>query len=133
MEMIHEKVNICEKYNIETYISSMGLAVNSKYRGLGLSQRLLETRYLNYSIYNLIYSYLQCSHFCYRKLLAKPFGFKLTNTVFTSDFSNRNADKAGFQLDLEFTYDEIKKIFPEIELGDINAKKISMKTLLFNP
>lgn len=44
MEMIHEKVNICEKYNIETYISSMGLAVNSKYRGLGLGQRLLETR-----------------------------------------------------------------------------------------
>lgn len=69
----------------------------------------------------------------YRKILAKPFGFKLSSTVFTSDSSNRNADKAGFQSELEFTYDEIKEIFPEIELGDIKAKKISMKTLLFDP
>lgn len=39
--------------------------------------------------------------FCvYRRAVGRAFGIKLTQTSFTSDFSNANADKAGYKTDV---------------------------------
>lgn len=67
----------------------------------------------------------------HRKALAKPFGFKLTSTLFTSDFSNRIAEKAGFQSDIEYTCEELKRMFPRVQFGNFKAEKFAVKTLLF--
>lgn len=44
VRLINEKVTIFDKYNVDSYMSSIGLSVHPKYRGLGLGQKLLETR-----------------------------------------------------------------------------------------
>lgn len=67
----------------------------------------------------------------YRKQLAAPFGYKISETLFTSDFSNVSADNAGFQLDIEFTFDELNKINPEFEFKDVPSSGVALKTLVF--
>lgn len=63
--------------------------------------------------------------------MAAPFGINLTHTLFLSDFSNANADKAGFQLDIGFTYDELMKINPEFQYENVLSKRATLKTLIF--
>lgn len=67
-----------------------------------------------------------------RKALGKPFGIKLTSSFFTSVFSNRVADNAGFHLDLECTFGELMKMRPDFKYESIKDEKFSMKTLLLD-
>lgn len=39
-----EQVSVFDKYNVDYYMSSMGLSVDPKYRGIGLGEKLLEAR-----------------------------------------------------------------------------------------
>lgn len=64
--------------------------------------------------------------------MAAPFDIKLTNTYFSSNFSNQNADNAGFQLDIGYTYADLMKMIPEFNLSNVQANKLTMKTLLFD-
>lgn len=66
-----------------------------------------------------------------RARVAAPFGLKLTETLFSSDFSNANADKAGFHLDVGFTYDELMKINPGFQYENVPSKGVTIKTLIF--
>lgn len=65
-----------------------------------------------------------------RRHLAAPFGFKISETLFTSDFSNVNADNAGFQLDIELTFDELNEINPEFGFKDVPSSRVALKTLV---
>lgn len=51
--------------------------------------------------------------------------------MFTSDFSNVSADNAGFQLDIEFTFDELNEINPEFKFKDVPSSRVAIKTLVF--
>lgn len=70
-----------EYYGVNEYLSSFGLSVDRKYRGRGIGVQLLATR----------------------KQLCKAYGLKFSQCTFSSDFSNRNADKAGFELTAALT------------------------------
>lgn len=66
-----------------------------------------------------------------RRHLAAPFGFKISQTLFTSDFSIRSADIAAFKLDSEFKFDELKEINLTFEFKNMASTKVAMKTLVF--
>lgn len=66
----------CEYYGVDKYLSSVGLIVSEKYRGRGIGEQLLKVR----------------------KIFCQAFDIKLTSTAFTSNFSNKIADKVGFEL-----------------------------------
>lgn len=72
-----------EHYGVDKFLTSFGLSVSREYRGRGIGDRLLETR----------------------KLLCKEYGLKFTQTVFSSDFSNRNADRVGFVTNVTLSYE----------------------------
>lgn len=67
----------------------------------------------------------------HRRQLAAPFGFKITETLFTSDFSNVNAENAGFQTDVEFTFDELNRINPKFGFKNVPSSRVAIKTLIF--
>ncbi|KAJ6650023.1 Phosphatase Herzog, partial [Pseudolycoriella hygida] len=64
-------------YGVTEFLASFGLSVDKKYRGRGIGAHFLNAR----------------------KSICQEFGLKITHTIFTSNFSNKNADKAGFQTD----------------------------------
>lgn len=79
---MYENYNPYEKYNVDKYMASLGLSVDRKYRGRSIGDHFLSTR----------------------KAMCREFGLKFSGTMFTSNFSNANADKAGFQTDVSITY-----------------------------
>lgn len=101
----YETFDTCEHYGVDQYLSSFGLSVEEKYRGRGIGDRFLDARYNTleitqmhaFSIKKLILA------LSYRKFLCKEFGLALTHTIFSSDYSNRNADKVGFKTDVSMT------------------------------
>lgn len=48
---MHKKANICNRYNVDHYMGSLGLVVDPKYRGLGLGQQLLEARLILFNLF----------------------------------------------------------------------------------
>lgn len=66
-----------KQYAVDMYLDSQAIAVNKRYRGRGIAEQ-----------------FLRCS-----EIICKEFEINLTSTIFTSDFSNRVADKVGFKLD----------------------------------
>lgn len=75
--LLFEGYDSCANYGVDEYLGSAGLLVMPKFRGRGIGEHLLNAR----------------------RAVCKHFGIKLTSTVFTSDITNRLADKAGFKLD----------------------------------
>lgn len=78
LSLLNENFDACEHYGVDKYLGCAGLVVNPKYRGRGIGSHFLNVR----------------------EAVCREFGIKLTTSSFTSDFSNRNADKAGFKLDV---------------------------------
>lgn len=76
--MVYENFDPYEKYGVNEIMGSLGLSVDRKYRGRGIGDQFLATR----------------------KLFCKEFNLKITQTIFTSNFSNRNADNVGFKTDV---------------------------------
>lgn len=74
--LLYKDINIFELYGVDKYLSSFGLYVVQKYRGRGIGEQLLRTR----------------------KSFCAAFDIKITSNGFSSDFSNRIADKVGFKL-----------------------------------
>lgn len=74
MFLLYENFDPYKHYGVNEFMASLGLSVDRKYRGRSIGDHFLATR----------------------KLLCKEFELKFTQTFFTSDFSNRNADKVGF-------------------------------------
>lgn len=72
--LLFENFDPYKCYGVNEFLTSFGLSVGREYRGRSIGDQLLTTR----------------------KLICKEFGLKFAQTIFTSDFSNRNADKVGF-------------------------------------
>lgn len=68
-----------EYYEVNEYLAAGGFAVARKYRRRGIALEFLKTR----------------EKFC------KQFGIEMTLNIFTSDYANACADKAGFKLEKE--------------------------------
>lgn len=71
---------MCENYGVDKYLTSVSLVVGTRYRGRGIGEQLLGTR----------------------NIVCQEFGIKVTSTSFTSDHSNRIAEKVGFKIDRIF-------------------------------
>lgn len=85
MEMVGvllENYDTFEAYNVDKYMTSVALSVDRRYRGRGIGDQFLTSR----------------------KAMCREFDIKLTQTVFTSDFSNVNADRAGYKTDRAMRY-----------------------------
>lgn len=61
-------------YNIDKYLSALGLVVSPKYRGRSVSSEILKARFP----------------------LCKALNIKVTSTVFTGPISQKAASRAGF-------------------------------------
>lgn len=70
------------EYNVNEYMTSVALSVDRRYRGRGIGDHFLLSRIA----------------------MCREFGIKLTQTIFTSDFSNVNADRAGYKTDRAIRY-----------------------------
>lgn len=75
--MLTESFNIFQHYGVDKFMTSTGFAVAEKYRGRGIGEQILLSR----------------------KPICDEFEIKVTSTVFTSMFSSRIADKAGYKTD----------------------------------
>lgn len=83
--------------------------------------------------------------------MCREFDIHLTQTSFTSDFSNRNADKAGYKTDVAlryfknihhsihcldeyfyyFSYVDIAEKYPRLgKLAAIKSKELTLKSLI---
>lgn len=63
--------------------------------------------------------------------MCRAFGVKLTQTAFTSDYSNANADRAGFKTDVVMDYSDIVDKYPKLaRLANIKSTQIALKSLV---
>lgn len=76
-----QQFNAFEFYNVDKYMSALGLSVNSKYRGRHIGEYILKARFP----------------------LAKAIGVSVTSTVFTGIASQKLAARAGFELNYAIT------------------------------
>lgn len=110
MYFIRENFNIFEVYGLDKHISSIGLVVNNIYRRRGIAEHLLRCRIP----------------------ICMEFGIKMTSTVFTSDSSNRVADRVGFKLDklVRYSKNALKICFLFLILNLFIDIKISVTHIL---
>lgn len=94
LSLQNEGFDTFEHYGVDKYLTSAGLVVTPKYRGRGIGEHFLKIR----------------------RAICKDFDLKLTSTAFTSDFSNRIADKVGFKRDYGMRYSTIVVITLMIHL-----------------
>jgi len=71
----NKEADIFNKFNVDKYLTSMGLCVNPDYRGRGIATELLKVR----------------------PQIMKNLGFSLSVTTFTSLGSQSAAKNAGFE------------------------------------
>lgn len=76
-DLLYKDFDPFEHYDVNEYLGSVGLSVDQKYRGRGIGVQFLITR----------------------NIVCQEFNIKLSHSIFSSDFSNRNAEKAGFKTD----------------------------------
>lgn len=130
LSLLSNNFDVCEHYGVDKYLGSAGLVVTTKYRGRGIGEQFLKSR----------------------RAICKAFDITLTSTSFTSNYSNRIADKAGLQLDrilrwgtwhcdfvlsaqryaFHFSYDEICDKHPELQLQDLDAEALTIKSKKFD-
>lgn len=77
--LLYTHFNPFEHFGVDKYLSEGGLVVAREYRGRGIGEQLLKSR----------------------NVLSLELGFKMTLVSFTSNYSNRIADKAGFKLNVK--------------------------------
>ncbi|GAB0087122.1 hypothetical protein DMENIID0001_013990 [Sergentomyia squamirostris] len=106
-DFIKRKADPFNKYNVDKYISAVGLIVIPKYRGLNLATEILKARVP----------------------LCRGLGIKLTGTVFTGPASQKAAQKAGFVNDYEARYADFEDSEPYVKFPNIACETIKFMTL----
>lgn len=106
MALLYRDFDVFERYGVDKYLSSLGLSVDPKYRGRGIGRQLLLARWaLKYGAKllqnQLIFGFIidKC-----RKEFCESMDVPLTHNVFSSDISNRLADRSGFKPDVALAY-----------------------------
>lgn len=69
-----------------------------------------------------------CANLFYREPLCKALGICVTQSFFTSDYSNHIGDKVGFKIDSQYTMQELNKIYLKIPFNQFDAKVFAMKS-----
>ncbi|XP_055302495.1 uncharacterized protein LOC129568527 [Sitodiplosis mosellana] len=110
MSLLCEKFDPFKQYAVDMYLDTQAIAIKKKYRGRGIAEH-----------------FLRCS-----KFICKEFKIKLTSTIFTSDFSNRIADKNGFKLDKIIRYEDIRNAYPNLNVPHINSSAMTIKSIFFD-
>ncbi|XP_031621398.1 uncharacterized protein LOC116339578 [Contarinia nasturtii] len=109
MMILYEDFDTFKYYGVDEYLTSFGLSVSRKYRGRSIGDHFLATR----------------------KKLCKQYNLKLTHTFFTSDYSNQNADKVGFETNVALKYEDVIKAHPRFShIANIKSKGMTLKTLM---
>lgn len=94
LEYIEHKVDVFERYGADACMTALGLSVSPLFRGQELGRELLLAR----------------------EPLARAVGLKFTVTVFTGIASQKQSERAGFELLAEQKYTEYKpdgeEVFP---------------------
>lgn len=100
--LLYENINIYDHYGVEEYLASHGLSVDKKYRGRRIGDEFLKTRYANG--YNFVTNKTFWFPEFNRRLVCQEFGIKVTHSMFSSDYSNKNAERTGYITDAEIKY-----------------------------
>uniref|UniRef100_A0A336LMK9 CSON004143 protein n=1 Tax=Culicoides sonorensis TaxID=179676 RepID=A0A336LMK9_CULSO len=103
---VAKRIDPFEKYNVDKYLTSLGLSVNKKYRRRGIATEILKARVP----------------------LCKAMNIPLTTTVFTGESSQKCAIKAGFQFDAEVEYAELCRL--GLDLGRVKPKSLKLMSLV---
>ncbi|XP_049834054.1 arylalkylamine N-acetyltransferase 1-like [Schistocerca gregaria] len=86
MEDLPKRLDVFEHYGVDHYISAVGLTVLPKYRGQNVGLEILRTRFQ----------------------LVKGIGLKVTATAFTAMASQKQAQRAGYELLTEMAFNDYK-------------------------
>lgn len=103
-----EKVDVFQKYNVDKYLSALGLSVDAKYRGRGIATEILKARVP----------------------LCKAMGIPLTTTVFTGVASQKCATRAGFVEDADVEYEELCRL--GLDFSRAKPKSLKLMSLKVN-
>ncbi|XP_032672772.1 uncharacterized protein LOC116844821 [Odontomachus brunneus] len=98
MSDLTKQLQLYERYGVEKYMFAVGLSVAPAFRGYGLGTDLLKTR----------------------DKIGREYNIRMTSTAFTSPFSKKSAERAGFELLLSRDYTDLvdengKEYFPGIQ------------------
>ena len=105
----HSGLDIYEKYGVNQYFTELGLSVTPKYRQRRIGEFLLSAR----------------------KEFGPACGLKLSNICYTSDHSNKCGLKAGYTLEGELTWDEMRKIDSGCVFPNIESRAFTNQTWVF--
>ncbi|XP_070495414.1 uncharacterized protein [Chironomus tepperi] len=89
----NKEAEIFKKYNVDKYLTSMGLCVRPEYRGRRIATELLKVR----------------------PQIMKNLGLTLSVTTFTSRGSQGAAKSAGFEDVYVIRYEDLKKVSPNLD------------------
>uniref|UniRef100_U5ENP2 N-acetyltransferase domain-containing protein n=1 Tax=Corethrella appendiculata TaxID=1370023 RepID=U5ENP2_9DIPT len=102
-----DEAKVYETYGIDKYLSAFGLSVDPKYRGRGIGEQILRARIP----------------------LCKSLGIDVTSTSFTGKASQRSAEKCGFTVQFEETYENLAKLKDEYNFPNINEKSLKIMSM----
>lgn len=106
--MMNERCNVFQYHRVDRYLNAVGLAINRRYRGIGIATEMLRARVA----------------------ICRAFHLPVTVTDFTARGSQRAAEKAGFRTDVEVTYEELASIQPNFAYPGIKEKSMKMMSLV---
>jgi len=102
--------DVFKHYNVDNYVGSFGLSVVQKYWGRNIGFKLLKSR----------------------EPMGKAFGIDIAHSAFSSNFSNPIAEKVGYEVDAEITYEELSKLDSRFDFADIGHHRMTARTWLFD-
>jgi GNAT superfamily N-acetyltransferase len=92
--------DIFKDYNVDQYLTSFCLGVNSDYRNRGIAMEVLKAR----------------------KSILKTFGLSVTYACFSVIGAQRAAEKAGYEVIYEMSYEEMERINPRFDFSKYPTK-----------
>lgn len=105
----HLDFDLFKKYNVDHNFTELGLSVDPKYRRRRIAEYLLRAR----------------------KEIGVACGLKLTNIFYSSDYSDKCAESAGFHHEGGLTWEELHKLDPKLVFPNIDSRALTIKTWVF--
>lgn len=104
--------NLFKHYEFaDKILIAYGLSVSKKYRQRGIATEILRARIP------------LCQHL----------GILLTSTVFTAIGSQKPAEKIGFQVNFEISYDKLVEYHKEFKFKNLGTSSLKLMSLVVNP
>lgn len=107
MDIESSKTDVYDMFGVQSYMTALGLCVNTDYRRRGIATEMLKAR----------------------APFLKSLGLKVTTTVFTAIGSQKAAALAGYKEIHVRSYEEIGKDFPAFDFSKSATKDIKIMAL----